>query len=155
MAEIGRARPVEILLVEDSAADVRLTREAFKEAKVASNLHVARDGVEATAYLRQEGENAGAPRPDLVLLDLNLPRKDGRAVPAEVKDDPALREIPVIVLTTSGDAEDIHESYAHHANCYLTKPVAVEDFFRVIQRVDGFRLSVVRLPSEAGGEEAE
>jgi two-component system, chemotaxis family, response regulator Rcp1 len=148
MQSIGTgAVPSEVLLVEDSPGDVRLTREAFKDAKVHINLHVASDGVEAMAYLGCVGKHANAPRPDLILLDLNLPKKDGREVLAELKDSPALKCIPVIILTTSASAADIQGSYQHHANCYITKPVDLEGFLKVVKSIDSFWLSVVRLPS--------
>ncbi len=139
-------RPIEILLVEDNPGDVRLTIEALKEGKVSNNLSVARDGVEALAFLRREGSFSQAPRPDLVLLDLNLPRKDGREVLAEIKVDPLLRRIPVVVLTTSKAEEDILRTYDLHANCYITKPVDLEQFISVVRSIDDFWLSVVKLP---------
>lgn len=142
-------RPVEILLVEDNPGDVRLTIEALKEGKVRNNLAVAKDGVEALAFLRQEGAYAGATRPDLILLDLNLPRKDGREVLAEIKEDPDLRRIPVVVLTTSKAEEDILRTYDLHANCYITKPVDLEQFISVVRSIDDFWLSVVRLPPKS------
>jgi two-component system, chemotaxis family, response regulator Rcp1 len=141
-------KPIEILLVEDNPADVRLTQEALKEGKVRNNLHVARDGIEAIEYLRRLGKWAGAPRPDLILLDLNLPRKDGREVLFEVKNDPELKAIPVVVLTTSSAEQDIFKSYKLHANCYITKPVDLEQFVQVVKSIDDFWLTVVRLPSE-------
>jgi CheY-like chemotaxis protein len=141
-------RPVEILLVEDNPGDVRLTQEALHESKLRNNLSVARDGVEALAFLRREGSYAGAPRPDLILLDLNLPRKDGREVLAEVKSDPALRTIPVVVLTTSKAEQDVVQSYNLHANCYVTKPVDLEQFITVVQSIEGFWFSIVTLPPE-------
>jgi len=119
---------IDVLLVEDSPGDVRLTREAFKDAKVHVNLHVASDGAEALAFLRREGEYAGVPRPDLILLDLNLPKKDGREVLAEIKESSTLRSIPVVILTTSASEEDILRSYMLHANCYITKPVDLDGF---------------------------
>jgi two-component system, chemotaxis family, response regulator Rcp1 len=143
------ASPFEVLLVEDSPGDVRLTREAFKDAKVHINLHVAPDGAEAMAYLGREGEYANAPRPDLILLDLNLPKKDGRQVLEEIKGNPALKSIPVVVLTTSGSEEDILRSYRLHANCYITKPVGLDGFLKVVKSIDSFWLSVVKLPREA------
>jgi CheY-like chemotaxis protein len=149
MKSIGTdAAPIEVLLVEDSPGDVRLTREAFKDAKVLINLNVAADGVEAMAFLNREGNNANAPRPDLILLDLNLPKKDGREVLAELKGSPALKSIPVVILTTSASEADIHGSYQHHANCYITKPVDLEGFLKVVKSIDGFWLSVVKLPHE-------
>jgi chemotaxis family two-component system response regulator Rcp1 len=151
MTSIGtRAEPIVILLVEDSPGDVRLTREAFKDAKVYISMHVASDGAEAMAFLNREGEHANAPRPDLILLDLNLPKKDGREVLAEVKENPSLKSIPVVVLTTSASEADILRSYRLHANCYITKPVGLEGFLEVVKSIDDFWLTVVRLPSEAG-----
>ncbi|HLL02559.1 MAG TPA: response regulator [Myxococcaceae bacterium] len=143
-AEFGR--PIEILLVEDNPGDVRLTIEALKEGKVRNNLSVAKDGVEALSFLRRQGTFSGASRPDLILLDLNLPRKDGREVLAEIKDDPVLRRIPVVVLTTSKAEEDILRTYDLHANCYITKPVDLDQFIAVVRSIDDFWLSVVRLP---------
>jgi two-component system, chemotaxis family, response regulator Rcp1 len=141
-------KPIEILLVEDNPADVRLTQEALKEGKVRNNLHVARDGIEAIEYLRRLGKWASSPRPDLILLDLNLPRKDGREVLFEIKNDPDLKAIPVVVLTTSSAEQDIFKSYKLHANCYITKPVDLEQFVQVVKSIDDFWLTVVRLPSE-------
>jgi two-component system, chemotaxis family, response regulator Rcp1 len=141
-------KPIEILLVEDNAADVRLTEEALKEGKVRNNLHVARDGMEALEFLRREGKHAKATRPDLILLDLNLPRRDGREVLADIKNDPDLRLIPVVVLTTSSAEADILKSYKLHANCYITKPVDLEQFVSVVKSIDDFWLTVVRLPSD-------
>lgn len=138
---------IEILLVEDNPGDVRLTEEALKEGKVVNRLNVVPDGVEALAYLRKEGEYASAETPDLILLDLNLPKKDGREVLAEVKEDPELRMIPVVVLTTSRDEQDILKSYDLHANCYITKPVDFEQFISVVRAIEDFWLSVVKLPS--------
>lgn len=138
------ARPIEILLVEDNAADVRLTQEALREGKVRNNLYVARDGEEALEYLRRPA----SVRPDLVLLDLNLPRKDGRQVLAEIKSDPDLQTIPVVVLTTSSAEADIQKSYKLHANCYIQKPVDLEQFVQVVKSIDEFWLTVVRLPTD-------
>jgi chemotaxis family two-component system response regulator Rcp1 len=137
---------VVILLVEDNDGDVRLTREALAEGKVANQLIVARDGVEALEVLRRVGVYADAPRPDLILLDLNLPKRDGRAVLAEIKADPKLMRIPVVVLTTSKAEEDILRTYDLHANCYITKPVDFEKFVTVVKTIDEFWLTVVRLP---------
>jgi chemotaxis family two-component system response regulator Rcp1 len=142
------ATPIEILLIEDSAGDVRLTREAFKDAKVHVNMHVASDGAEAMAFLRQEGKFATVPRPDLILLDLNLPKKDGREVLGEIKDHPSLKIIPVVILTTSASEEDILRSYHAHANCYITKPVDLDGFVKVVKSIDNFWLAVVKLPRE-------
>jgi CheY-like chemotaxis protein len=141
--------PIEVLLVEDSAGDVRLTREAFKDAKVHINLRVASDGAEAMAYLKCEREYANAPRPDLILLDLNLPKKDGREVLAEIKASPTLGTIPVVILTTSESETDILRSYRLHANCYIAKPVDLEGFLKVVKSIDNFWLSVVKLPPES------
>ena len=146
MSDRAPGAPVEILLVEDNPADVRLTKEALKEGKVYSNLHWAKDGVEALEFLRRQGKHAGAPRPDIVLLDLNLPKKDGREVLSEIKQDEDLRAIPVVILTTSKAEEDVLRSYDLHANCYVTKPVDLEKFIVVIQSIDRFWLNVVTLP---------
>ena len=137
---------ISVLLVEDDPGDVVLIREAFEHNKVYNRLHVVSDGVQALEFLRGEGEHAGAPRPDLVLLDLNLPRKDGREVLAEVKSDPDLRTIPIVVLTTSEAEEDIVRSYDLHANAYVTKPVDFERFIEVVRQIDDFFVSVVKLP---------
>ncbi|HEX2312182.1 MAG TPA: response regulator [Thermomonospora sp.] len=139
-------RAIEVLLVEDDPGDVLLTREAFEDNKVGNSLKVVSDGEEAMAYLRREGPYAGAPRPDLILLDLNLPRKDGREVLEEVKADPKLRSIPVVVLTTSEADEDILRSYHLHANAYVTKPVDFERFIDVVRQIDDFFVTVVKLP---------
>ena len=140
------AQRFEILLVEDNPGDVLLTREAFQEGRLAHHLSVVEDGEEAIRFLRQEGKHASAPRPDLILLDLNLPKKDGRELLAEVKGDPVLRHIPVIVLTTSDAEQDVWRAYKLHANCYLTKPVQMEEFLNKIRSVEEFWLTVVRLP---------
>ncbi|MEV5826643.1 response regulator [Spirillospora sp. NPDC052242] len=139
-------RPIEVLLVEDDPGDVLLTTEAFEHNKVQNFLHVVEDGEKAMAFLRREGEYADKPRPDLILLDLNLPRKDGREVLSEIKDDEELRSIPVVVLTTSEADEDILRSYHLHANAYVTKPVDFERFVSVVRRIDDFFVSVVKLP---------
>ena len=139
-------RPVEILLVEDNPADVRLTREALNEAKVMNTLHVVSDGVEALEFLHNEGGHAGNPIPDLILLDLNLPRKDGREVLAEIKADPRFKRIPVVILTTSKAEEDIIHSYDLHANAFITKPVDLAQFMKVTVAVEHFWLAVVTLP---------
>lgn len=138
--------PVEVLLIEDSEADVRLTIEALKEAKVRNRLAVAEDGVDAMARLRNEGPYQNAPRPDLILLDLNLPRKDGRQVLKEIKEDPELRRIPVVILTTSKAEEDVVRAYDLHANCYITKPVDFTQFMNVVRSIKDFWLSIVKLP---------
>ena len=140
------ARLIEILMVEDNPGDVRLTQEAMKEAKVSNRLTVVHDGVEAMAYLRREGRFAEAVRPDLILLDLNLPRKDGREVLAELKSDPDLKSIPVVVLTTSRAQQDVEGAYKLHANCYITKPVDFNQFMKVVQQIDNFWVNVVTLP---------
>ena len=142
-------RTVEILLVEDNPGDVRLAQEALKEGKVHNNMRVVADGEQAMAYLRRQGEFAGAPRPDLVLLDLNLPKKDGREVLAEIKGDDSLKTIPVVVLTTSKAEEDVLKAYGLNANCYITKPVDLGQFIEVIQSIDRFWLAVVTLPPKA------
>jgi CheY-like chemotaxis protein len=143
--KIGVA-PVEILLVEDNPADVRLTREALGSDRLWANLAVAKDGVEAMAYLRREGKFAGVTRPDLVLLDLNLPRKDGREVLAELKADADLRLIPVVILTSSSDDEDIARAYGLHANCYITKPVDLRQFIKIVESIEDFWFTIVKLP---------
>jgi len=142
----AEARPIVVLLVEDNAGDVRLTREALKEGKVRNELVVVGDGIEAMALLRREGAHHDAVRPDLILLDLNIPRMDGREVLAEIKGDPSLKRIPVVVLTTSKAEEDILRTYDLHANCYITKPVDFEKFVSVVRTIDEFWLTVVRLP---------
>ncbi len=139
-------KPVEILLVEDNPGDVRLTREALKEAKVINHLTVLKDGVEALAFLRREGQYATAPRPHLILLDLNLPKKDGREVLAEIKDDEELKRIPVVVLTTSQDEQDVLKTYDLHANCYVTKPVDLNQFITVVKSIEDFWFGIVVLP---------
>ena len=136
----------EILLVEDNAGDARLTREAFKEAHVLNNLTVVTDGVEALRFLRREDEYGTAPVPHLILLDLNLPRMDGRQLLAAIKSDPALMRIPVVVLTTSGSQEDIARAYSNHANCYIRKPVRLDQFLQVVQSIQSFWLTLVILP---------
>lgn len=143
------AKPIKILLVEDNEPDVVLTQEAFKEAKIANSLYVAEDGVEALEFLRKQGKFAQVPRPDLILLDLNLPRKDGRAVLEEIKADPSLTSIPVVILTTSTDERDIIRAYTSHANCYIIKPVDFIQFMKIIKSIEGFWLTVVRLPNSA------
>jgi CheY-like chemotaxis protein len=143
-----KTNTVEILLVEDNPGDVRLMVEALKETRVPSRLHLAEDGVQAMSFLRRKGTHGKAPRPDLVLLDLNLPKKDGREVLAEIKTDPQLRSIPVVVLTTSQAETDVLRSYDLHANCYISKPVGLENFIRVIQSIEGFWLETVRLPRQ-------
>jgi CheY-like chemotaxis protein len=139
-------KSIEILLVEDNPGDVRLTLEAFKESKVKTHLSVVGDGIEAMAFLRREGKYVNAPRPDLVLLDLNVPRKDGRAVLAEIKEEENLKSIPVVVLTTSQTESDILTTYRYHANCYITKPTDFELFIKVVKSIENFWFTTVELP---------
>jgi chemotaxis family two-component system response regulator Rcp1 len=146
MTMVNENRPVEILLVEDNPGDERLTREALKEGKVYSNLHWVKDGVEAMQFLRREAKYQEVPRPDIILLDLNLPKKDGREVLQDIKNDDKLKRIPVVVLTTSKAEEDVLRSYNLHANCYVTKPVDLEKFIVVVKSIDVFWLTVVTLP---------
>jgi chemotaxis family two-component system response regulator Rcp1 len=146
MAVYGRGKLVHILLVEDNEGDVRLTREVLKDAKVRNKLAVCMDGEEALEYLHLRGRHTSASRPDLILLDLNLPLCDGRDVLAQIKADPDLRPIPVVVLTTSAAEQDVLRSYNLHANCYITKPVDLAQFMRVVQTIQDFWLEVVRLP---------
>jgi len=140
-------RPIEILLVEDNPGDIRLTEEALEDAKVRNNLRVARTGVEAVSFLRREGEHAESPRPDLILLDLNLPEKSGLDVLSEIKGDENLRRIPVVVLTSSAAEEDVLKAYNLNANCYITKPVDLEQFIRVVRSIEDFWFSIVKLPA--------
>ena len=144
MPEAGR--PIDILLIEDNPHDVRLTMEAFKDAKVSNNLTVAADGEEALKVLRREGEYAGSPRPDLILLDLNLPKKSGREVLEEIKHDPDLLRITVVVLTTSENEKDILRAYELHVNAYVTKPVDLDQFIKIVEAVEDFWLTVVKFP---------
>jgi CheY-like chemotaxis protein len=141
-------QPVEILLAEDNPGDAKLTRKALEQGNVINNLHVVTDGAEAVAYLRQEGEYADKPRPDLILLDLNMPRKDGREVLEDIKSDDALKRIPIVVMTSSEAEEDIVQSYDLHANAYLTKPIDFDGFIDVVQRIEDFWLTVVKMPPE-------
>lgn len=147
MNNVRNGDPVEILLVEDNPGDVRLTREALEEGKVLNNLNVARDGVEAMAFLRHQGRYAEARRPQLILLDLNLPRKDGREVLAEIKGDGSLKRIPVVVLTTSGAEQDVFDSYDLQANCYITKPIELDLFLETVRSMGDFWMNVVKLPN--------
>lgn len=142
-------RPAEFLLVEDNPGDVRLTQEALKECKLSNNLSVVGDGVEALAFLRREGKYADAPKPDVILLDLNLPRKGGREVLAEIKADPVLRRIPVVVITSSEAEQDVLASYDLHVNCYVNKPVDLDQFIKVVRSIGTFWLTIVKLPGEA------
>ncbi len=144
--EIGR--PAEFLLVEDNPGDIRLTQEALRESKVRNNLNIVNDGDAAMAFLRRQGVHSKAPRPDIILLDLNLPRKDGREVLSEIKSDPDLKRIPVVIITSSEAEQDILKTYDLHVNCYVTKPVDLEQFIKVVQSIETFWLTIVRLPSE-------
>ena len=155
MSAAYHSRPVEILLVEDNPGDARLTQEALKEGKIGNNLHHVADGVEALSFLRRQGAWAQAPVPDIVLLDLNLPRKDGREVLGEMKADPALKSIPVVVLTTSEAEQDILASYELHANCYITKPVDLDKFISIVRAIESFWLAIVKLPTGHGQAAAE
>lgn len=143
---MSESKPIEILLVEDSPGDVRLTVEAFKEGKMHYELHVAKDGVEALEFLNKEGEHENAPTPDLILLDLNMPRMGGREVLSHIKEDEHLKRIPVCILTTSDSERDVFDSYNLYANSYITKPVDIDQFINVVQSIESFWLSVVRLP---------
>lgn len=146
MRKQGTGKPIEILLVEDNPGDVRLTREALKEGRVYNNMHVAGDGFKAMAYLHRDPPYENVSRPDVILLDLNLPKKDGRQVLAEIKADPILRRIPVVILTTSQAEEDVMRSYDLHANSYVTKPVDLEQFIHVVKSIEEFWLTIVSLP---------
>jgi two-component system, chemotaxis family, response regulator Rcp1 len=141
------SQPIDILLVEDREGDVRLTQEAFKDSRVLNRLHVVKDGIEALAFLRRERQYSKAVRPDLILLDLNLPKKNGQEVLAEIKQDPDLKRIPVVVLTVSKAEEDILRSYNLHANCYVTKPIELEQFLKAVRGIEDFWLAIVKLPS--------
>lgn len=146
MNEHRLVKPVEILLVEDNPGDADLAREALEDSKIYNRLHVVDDGEKAMAFIRREGPYAGVPRPELILLDLNLPRKDGRQVLAEIKSDDNLKRIPVVILTTSQAEEDILKSYDLHANCYITKPIDLQQFLHVVRSIEQFWLSIVVLP---------
>ena len=152
MSPLAEGMPMEVLLVEDSPGDVRLTQEVFRDANRAIHLHVATDGVEAMAFLRREGAHAIAPRPDLILLDLNLPRMDGREVLAHIKEDSSLKTIPTIILTTSDAEADILQSYQLQANCYLTKPVQLDAFESLVKSINEFWMRKVRLTSRKAPE---
>jgi chemotaxis family two-component system response regulator Rcp1 len=145
------ARLLEILLVEDSPSDARLTQEAFLEGKIGNNLTIVGDGAEAMAYLKREGRWAAAPRPDLILLDLNLPKIDGREVLRRIKIDDELKQIPIVVLTTSEAEQDVAEAYEYHANCYIRKPIDLARFLEIVSMVENFWLTVVKLPPGTGG----
>ena len=146
MHEIATGKPIEILLVEDNPGDVRLTLEALKGGRVRNNIHVVEDGVQAMDFLHRQGNYRAVPRPDLMLLDLNLPKKDGREVLGEVKQDPDLKRIPIVILTSSAAEEDILRAYDLSANCYITKPVALDQFLRVLKSIEDFWLVIVKLP---------
>lgn len=151
MSRLPNAEPLDILLVEDSPGDARLAQEALKDSKVHNTLHHVEDGVEAMTFLRAQAEYAGVPSPDLILLDLNLPKKDGREVLAEIKEDPDLRLIPVVVMTTSEAERDLLKSYHLHANAYIVKPVDFDRFVEVVQAIENFWFTVVKLPRSANG----
>ena len=148
MSEDAPCRTVEILLVEDNPGDVRLTKEALRDAKLLNNLSVCTDGEEAMAFLAQQGPYSEAPCPDLILLDLNMPKKDGREVLAEIKADPQLRRIPVVMLTTSTAEHDVLNCYDLHANCYITKPVDLDQFITIVKTIEDFWLTIVKLPGK-------
>jgi chemotaxis family two-component system response regulator Rcp1 len=139
-------KPVNILLVEDNPADVRLTQEAFREARIRNVVNTVMDGEEALGYIRKIGRHANADTPDLILLDLNIPKKDGHSVLADIKSDPILKQIPIIILTTSSSEKDISNTYANHANCYIIKPVDFRQFIKVVRSIEDFWLTIVRLP---------
>jgi len=141
-------RPIEILLVEDNPGDVRLTVEALRDSKIQNRLHIAKDGIEAIAFLRKKGGYTDAPHPDLILLDLNLPKMNGPEVLVEIKEDPALKHIPVVILTSSQEGGDIVRTYNLHANCYVTKPIDLEQFIMVVKSISDFWLTIVKLPTE-------
>jgi chemotaxis family two-component system response regulator Rcp1 len=141
---------VDILLVEDNEGDARLAREAMRDSKIRNTLHHVIDGEEAMAFLLQQGRYSGSPRPDLILLDLNLPKKDGRQVLAEIKDDERFKRIPVVILTVSAAEEDILKAYNLHANCYITKPIDLEQFMKVVRSIEDFWLTIVKLPNGPG-----
>ena len=146
MSNSMTGKAIEILLVEDNPGDVRLAREALKDAKVRNNLHAVGDGVEAMDFLHRKGKYMASPRPDLILLDLNLPKKDGREVLEEIKTDDNLKRIPVVILTTSKDEADVLKTYNLHANCFITKPINLDQFIKVVQSIEEFWLTIVRLP---------
>lgn len=149
MMNFEPGNPINILLVEDNEPDVVLTQEAFRDAKISNSFYVVEDGIEALAFLRREGKYAGAPRPDIILLDLDLPQKDGRLVQEEIKADPLLTSIPVVILTTSSDEQDVIRAYRFHANYYIVKPVDYQQFMNIIRTIEGFWLTLVRLPRSA------
>lgn len=146
MGNHSSAKPVDLLLVEDNPGDVRLTREALRSGQIDVNLSVVHDGVEAIEFLRHQGQFAGAPTPDLILLDLNLPRKNGREVLSEIKTDPELKRIPVLIMTTSRAEQDVNRAYNLNANCYITKPMDLDEFLRIVKAIEDFWLKTVTLP---------
>ena len=146
MTQAPDGQAVDILLVEDNPGDVELAREALRECKIRNNLHVVADGLEASAFLHRTGAYASRPRPDIILLDLNLPKRDGRDLLREIKEDKELKQIPVVILTTSAAEEDILRSYALHANCYVTKPLGIDQFLRVVRAIENFWFTIVKLP---------
>ncbi len=146
MTEADGVLAVDILLVEDNPGDVELAREGLRECKIHNNLHVVADGLEASAFLHRTGAYASRPRPDIILLDLNLPKRDGRELLREIKEDEELKQIPVVILTTSAAEEDILRSYALHANCYVTKPLGIEQFLQVVRSIESFWFTIVKLP---------
>lgn len=148
MSNSNQTKPIDILLVEDNPGDIRLTKEAFKDGKIKNELNVVMDGEEAVLYLKKKDKYVNASTPDIILLDLNLPKKDGREVLAEIKSDPELKCIPVIILTTSSAQSDILNTYSHHANCYIMKPVDFNQFINVIRTIENFWLTIVKLPSK-------
>jgi len=152
MVKANSGEPIEILLVEDNPADIRLTQEGFRECKIQNNLHAVENGVEAMDYMRRQGAYDNAVEPDIILLDLNLPLKDGREVLAEVKADDHLKRIPVVVLTSSKAEEDIVKSYDLHANCYVSKPLDLDQFYKVVQAVENFWFTIVKLPTRTNGD---
>ncbi len=141
-------QPIDILLVEDNPGDVRLTQEILKESKVRNNLMVVGNGADALGFLRRQGSYRDATRPDLILLDLNLPKMDGRELLAEIKEDPELKRIPVVILTTSKAEQDVLETYNLHANCYISKPIGLEQFVKVVRSIENFWLAIVKLPPD-------
>ncbi len=154
MSDPTSVKPINILLVEDNPGDVRLTEEALKENKLLLNVHVVGDGVEAMAFLKREGNFSDAPHPDLIFLDLNLPKMDGRELLSKIKEDPDLRRIPVVILTISSAAEDVFKTYDLHANCYITKPVDMDQFIKVVKSIEDFWFAIVKLPLDGTGPKA-
>lgn len=148
MSNASQSKPIDILLVEDNPGDIRLTREAFKDGRIKNEINVVMDGEEAVLYLKKKDKYVNASTPDIILLDLNLPKKDGREVLAEIKSDPELKCIPVIILTTSSAQSDILNTYSNHANCYIMKPVDFNQFINVIRTIENFWLTIVKLPSK-------